>query len=320
MSNLLVGSGCDQARERAADPERSQPFTPLPHQLAADAQALARLASCGRTARACARASCRRTAVPGGRQRFAAALPRRVGARAPQPAARPGAGHDDANDPAAGRRRLRGVLRQPLAGHGPGDHFADVADRHAAAIVERFGGPVPMIGHSTGGPAAAAARRPPGRGHPSRGGERRVRPWSGRQAGATGADAGGRADRPLLRRGHRVRDARVLPPTGRSPAGRAARGAGCPPDPGRQPGRRRHHAPSGGRVRRSNRLPQIPTETLVAYGARRDYFWPLEMVAETADRMPRARLVLYADRGHALPTAREFVRDVVAFLHEGTAA
>ncbi len=67
------------------------------------------------------------------------------------------------------------------------------------------------------------------------------------------------------------------------------------------------------------RLPQIPTETLVAYGAH-DYFWPLEMVAETADRMPRARLILYADRGHALPLAREFVRDVIAFLREGTAA
>ena len=68
-----------------------------------------------------------------------------------------------------------------------------------------------------------------------------------------------------------------------------------------------------------DRLPQIPTETLVAYGSH-DYFWPLEMVAETADRMPRARLVLYADRGHALPLAREFVRDVIAFLREGTAA
>ena len=44
------------------------------------------------------------------------------------------------------------------------------------------------------------------------------------------------------------------------------------------------------------------------------------MVAETADRMPRARLILYADRGYALPLAREFVRDVIAFLREGTAA
>ena len=68
-----------------------------------------------------------------------------------------------------------------------------------------------------------------------------------------------------------------------------------------------------------DRLPQISTETLVAYGSR-DYFWPLEMVVETADRMPRARLVLYADRGHALPLAREFVRDVIAFLREGSAA
>ncbi len=61
-----------------------------------------------------------------------------------------------------------------------------------------------------------------------------------------------------------------------------------------------------------DRLAQIPTETLVAYGVR-DYFWPPEMVAETAVRMP-ARLLFYADRGHALPLAREFVRDVIAFL------
>ena len=64
-----------------------------------------------------------------------------------------------------------------------------------------------------------------------------------------------------------------------------------------------------------DRLPQIPTETLVAYGSR-DYLWPLEMVVETADRMPNARLVLYADRGHALPLAREFVRDVIGFLRD----
>ena len=68
-----------------------------------------------------------------------------------------------------------------------------------------------------------------------------------------------------------------------------------------------------------DRLPEIPTETLVAYGAR-DYFWPLEMVAETAARMPRARLVLYSDRGHALPLAKEFVRDVIAFLRREEAA
>jgi pimeloyl-ACP methyl ester carboxylesterase len=69
----------------------------------------------------------------------------------------------------------------------------------------------------------------------------------------------------------------------------------------------------------ADRLARIPTPTLVAYGAR-DYFWPLEMVTETAARMPRARLVLYGDLGHALPLAREFVRDVIAFLRARPAA
>jgi hypothetical protein len=36
--------------------------------------------------------------------------------------------------------------------------------------------------------------------------------------------------------------------------------------------------------------------------------------------MPRGRLVLYADRGHALPLAREFVRDIIRFLRPERAA
>src|ERR687898_2644565 len=50
---------------------------------------------------------------------------------------------------AAGGFEVFFVSRWP--GMDPATTFADVAERHAAAILERFGGPVPVIGHSTGG-------------------------------------------------------------------------------------------------------------------------------------------------------------------------
>ena len=63
-----------------------------------------------------------------------------------------------------------------------------------------------------------------------------------------------------------------------------------------------------------SRLPGIQTETLVVCGAK-DGFWPLEMFAETAYRMPRGRLIMYRELGHSLVTSPKFVADVVAFLH-----
>jgi pimeloyl-ACP methyl ester carboxylesterase len=62
-----------------------------------------------------------------------------------------------------------------------------------------------------------------------------------------------------------------------------------------------------------DRLNDIPTETLVICGAQ-DPFWTLEMFAETACRLPRGKLIMYRDRGHALITAPEFFSDVTAFL------
>jgi pimeloyl-ACP methyl ester carboxylesterase len=62
-----------------------------------------------------------------------------------------------------------------------------------------------------------------------------------------------------------------------------------------------------------DRLDDIPTETLVICGAQ-DPFWTLEMFAETACRLPRGKLIMYRDRGHALITAPEFFSDVTTFL------
>jgi|KBSSwiStaDraftv2_1062776.scaffolds.fasta_scaffold343862_2 pimeloyl-ACP methyl ester carboxylesterase len=62
-----------------------------------------------------------------------------------------------------------------------------------------------------------------------------------------------------------------------------------------------------------DRLPDIPTQTLVICGAR-DYFWTQEMFAETAHRLPRGELIVYPKRGHNIVTSKQFVADVVSFL------
>jgi pimeloyl-ACP methyl ester carboxylesterase len=62
-----------------------------------------------------------------------------------------------------------------------------------------------------------------------------------------------------------------------------------------------------------DRLRDISTETLVICGAQ-DPFWTPEMFAETAFRLPNGKLIMYRNRGHALVTAPEFFRDVTTFL------
>ena len=213
---------------------------------------------------------------------------------------------------AAGGFEVFFVSRWP--GMDPATTFADVAERHAAAILERFGGPVPVIGHSTGGSLLLQllADRP----------DAVTRAVVASAAYALGPVAK-QAQRELMQ---------AIERTGRYSGSAIVSGL---PAFFRRPAVRRLVSPvvelAARRIPIANpvdavtmlraedefdvrdRLPQIPTETLVAYGSR-DYFWPLEMVAETAARMPRARLVLYADRGHPLPLAKEFVRDVIAFL------
>jgi pimeloyl-ACP methyl ester carboxylesterase len=62
-----------------------------------------------------------------------------------------------------------------------------------------------------------------------------------------------------------------------------------------------------------DRLPSIPTETLVICGAK-DYFWTPEMFRETAERLPNGTLVMYPKSGHAIVTKKQFFADVLAFL------
>ena len=62
-----------------------------------------------------------------------------------------------------------------------------------------------------------------------------------------------------------------------------------------------------------DRLIEIRVPTLVI-GGEKDFFYP---VKETADGIPNARLVLYKGAGHTALMKRQFGEDVLAFLTEG---
>ena len=63
-----------------------------------------------------------------------------------------------------------------------------------------------------------------------------------------------------------------------------------------------------------DRLAEIAAPTLVVAGAR-DPFYTETLIRDTAAGIPNARLILYADKGHA-PAGKQFERDVINFLQE----
>ena len=190
--------------------------------------------------------------------------------------------------------------------------WPEVAAVHATALAEHFGRPVHVLGHSTGGsivmqliadhPEVVRACGSSQRGVHTRS---RRSPRTAQYVAELGDDG------PVRRRGTHRRD-------GASPWLRAAL------RPLLRLASRRINienptdtmamikAEDGFDVR--SRLPGIQTETLVICGAK-DGFWPLEMFAETAYRMPHGRLIMYPELGHNLVTSPRFVADVVAFLH-----
>jgi pimeloyl-ACP methyl ester carboxylesterase len=197
--------------------------------------------------------------------------------------------------------------------------FAEVAERHAEAILDHFGKPVDVLGHSTGGSLALQliADRPDV-----------VRKAVVASAAYTLGPVAKRDQLELLR---------ALEATGRysaevimdeldgfirsrwvrtllTPLGMVAAKLITVENPTDAIAMLR--AEDGFDVR--DRLGDIQTETLVICGAQ-DYFWTPEMFAETACRLPRGRLIMYPNRGHAIVTAPEFARDVIAFLRNTSA-
>ena len=64
-----------------------------------------------------------------------------------------------------------------------------------------------------------------------------------------------------------------------------------------------------------DRLSEIRAPTLVIAGAQ-DPFYTETLLRETAEGIPNARLILYPGKGHA-PTGEQFCHDVLAFLNSG---
>ena len=65
-----------------------------------------------------------------------------------------------------------------------------------------------------------------------------------------------------------------------------------------------------------DRLMQIKAPTLVVAGDK-DPFYPAALFRETAEGIPNARLILYKGMGHPA-SGKQFRRDVLMFLNEGT--
>jgi pimeloyl-ACP methyl ester carboxylesterase len=196
-------------------------------------------------------------------------------------------------------------------GMAPDITFAEVAERHAEAIQDYFGEPVHVLGHSTGGSLALQliADRPDV-----------IRKAVVASAAYTLGPVAKRSQQELLH---------AIETTGRFAAETLLEGMV------RSRWIRLVLTPLmrvvSRRIRIENptdtiamlraedafdvraRLGKIETETLVICGAQ-DYYWTLEMFAETAFRMPHGRLIMYPNRGHAVVTAPEFVLDVSAFL------
>ena len=195
-----------------------------------------------------------------------------------------------------------------------GTTFAEVAGRHAAAMLDHFGKPVDVLGASTGGSLALQLIAD--------------RPDVVRKAVVACAayTLGPLAKEMLLKLLRAISETRSYPTQGVLDALAAklrSRWLRTLLTPAAYVAAKRitieNPADAIAMIRAEDafdvrdRLDDIPTETLVICGAQ-DPFWTLEMFAETACRLPRGKLIMYRDRGHALITAPEFFSDVTTFL------
>ena len=192
-----------------------------------------------------------------------------------------------------------------------GTSFADIAAGHAAAIADEFPAPIDLLGHSTGGSLVLQLIAD----HP-----RLVRKAVVASAAYRLGPVAKRAQLELMRNLNAdgsfrapsmvegfTRNAtlqRILSlPLSLSSAVTTVK---HPADPAAL-----LWAEDGFDV--YDRLGSIATETLVICGAR-DYFYTPELFTDTAELMPRARLVMYPRAGHSIVTKKQFFADVLNFL------
>jgi pimeloyl-ACP methyl ester carboxylesterase len=204
------------------------------------------------------------------------------------------------------------VSRKP--GMPQGYTFWDMSNDYAVMIKEEIGAPVDVMGLSTGGVIAQYFALD----HPQLI-RRLVLAMTGYRLTEEGAELQRRTGE--LARQRKWRAAYAVMMDGVFPSGfkrwlfkcfvRLFGGVGAPEDP------------SDGLIEIENedkhdfwrRLPDIKVPTLVI-GGDEDYFYP---VAETAERIPKAKLVLYEGYGHNVifSQGRQFDKDVWDFLTEG---
>ncbi|MCK2237009.1 MULTISPECIES: alpha/beta fold hydrolase [unclassified Crossiella] len=216
---------------------------------------------------------------------------------------------------AEGGWRVHLVNRRP--GLRRGMSMAEIAAEHAAAITARFGEPVALVGHSTGGTVALQLTAD----HPA--------VVSRVVLASTAYTLGPVARKAQWAMAHRLAERRpgyhlLADGFTRNPVLlRVLRGlmwtvGNFGPWP-LNPVDMLAMIEAEDRVDLRARLPEIATPALVVAGAR-DYFWTPELFTETADLLPNGRLVLYPDAGHAVNVSRRFYRDALAFLAEGNAS
>ncbi|MGW0520588.1 alpha/beta fold hydrolase [Crossiella sp. NPDC003009] len=216
---------------------------------------------------------------------------------------------------AEGGWRVHLVNRRP--GLRPGMSMAEIAGEHAEAIRSRFGGPVALVGHSTGGTVALQLTAD----HPA--------VVSRVVLASTAYTLGPVARRAQWAMAHRLAERRpgyhlLADGFTRNPVlRRVLRGlmwavGTLGPFP-RDPADMLAVIQAEDAVDLRARLPEITTPALVVAGAR-DYFWTPELFTETAALMPDARLALYPEAGHAVNVSARFYRDALAFLAETSAS
>jgi pimeloyl-ACP methyl ester carboxylesterase len=211
----------------------------------------------------------------------------------------------------AERHTVHVVNRRP--GVPEGATFADLAADLAGALRAGFGGPVDVLGYSTGGSLALQTAAD----HPDVV-RRLVVVCSAYRLSSVGAQVTREyADR--ARAGKRAAPA-FAPVAARSPAGRAAlRGFLWLIDPMMRPADGDHT--DAIRVNEAelafdvkDRLDRITARTLVV-GGDRDPAYPVALLRETAAGVVDGRLIVYKGRNHnSVVSAAEFAGDVSGFL------
>lgn len=205
----------------------------------------------------------------------------------------------------------------------PGYTLEDMADDYARVVREELGGPIDVIGISTGGSIAQvfAVR------HAEL--VRRLVVYSAAHSlGPEGRAFQRRCADPTpsrsLGRGHgRLPGVHVPATRGEapSPAGAARPGHGAGRCPLRSatihPVRLRHHHRGGGRVRLSGTAWR-DHRTGAGVGGERDPFYTPAHVLETAEGIPDARLLLVDGGGH-VPSGRRVTEAILRFLAPATA-